>query len=140
MNKMLARALCATTALASGLLISSVALAQSSGTAAVEELVVTGSRGPVDLRGAIVAESEPKSRSSVTKEFLSTQTPGATVLDQINLLPGVNFTANDAFGSAGGDITLRGFDSQRLALIQDGIPLNDSGNYAVYPTSNSNRT
>ena len=133
MNKMLARALCATTALASGLLISSVALAQSSGTAAVEELVVTGSRGPVDLRGAIVAESEPKSRSSVTKEFLSTQTPGATVLDQINLLPGVNFTANDAFGSAGGDITLRGFDSQRLALIQDGIPLNDSGNYAVYP-------
>ena len=132
MNKIFSRALCATTALAGGLMMSSVAMAQSTGTALVEEFVVTGSAVQTQ-RGAIVALDVPKSRSAVTQEFLATQTPGGTVLDQINLLPGVNFTGNDAFGSAGGDITLRGFDSQRLALIQDGIPLNDSGNYAVYP-------
>jgi iron complex outermembrane receptor protein len=125
------RVLCTTTALA-GLLVASAAMAQSTGTALVEELVVTGSTVH-SQNGAIVAEDAPKSRTAVTQEFLSTQAPGGTLLDQINLLPGVNFTNNDAFGSAGGDITLRGFDSQRLALIQDGIPLNDSGNYAVYP-------
>lgn len=133
MNIKLSRALCATTALATGLLLSSQALAQSTGTAIVEELVVTGSTGPKNLDGAIVAEREPKSRASITEELITRQAPGQTILDSINLLPAVNFTNNDAYGSAGGDITVRGFDSQRVALLQDGVPLNDSGNYAIYP-------
>jgi iron complex outermembrane recepter protein len=128
----LSRALCATTALATGLLISSQALAQSTGTAIVEELVVTGTAGPRNLDGAIVAQTEPKSRASVTEEFISRQAPGQSVLDTINLLPGVNFTNNDAYGSSGGDIVIRGFDGQRIALLQDGVPLNDSGNYAIF--------
>ena len=128
----LSRALCATTALATGLLISGQALAQSTGTAIVEELVVTGTAGPRNLDGAIVAQTEPKSRASVTEEFISRQSPGQSVLDTINLLPGVNFTNNDAYGSSGGDIVIRGFDGQRIALLQDGMPLNDSGNYAIF--------
>jgi iron complex outermembrane receptor protein len=129
----LSRALCATTALATCLLWAGGALAQSTGTAVVEEVIVTGSAGPLNQGGAIVAVEAPKSRATITQEFISTQAPSQTVLDTINLLPGVNFTNNDAFGSAGGDITLRGFDSQRISLLQDGIPLNDSGNYAIYP-------
>ena len=130
MNIVFRRALCATSALA-GMVLATSAMAQSTGTAVVEELVVTG-QATRNLDGMVAVE-EPKARSTISQEFISTQTPGATVLDTINLLPGVNFTGYDAFGSAGGDITLRGFDSQRIALIQDGIPLNDSGNYAVYP-------
>lgn len=133
MKLKLRNALCASTALAAGLFVSGQALAQSTGTTVVEELVVTGSSGPRSLDGAIVAESEPKSRASITSEFITRQAPGQTVLDTINLLPAVNFNNNDAFGSAGGDITVRGFDSQRIALLQDGVPLNDSGNYAIYP-------
>ncbi len=133
MNIKLSRALCATTALATGLLLASQAMAQSTGTTIVEELVVTGSTGPKNLDGAIVAIEEPKSRASITSEFISRQAPGGTILDAINLLPGVNFTNNDAYGSAGGDVVIRGFDSQRVALIQDGVPLNDSGNYAIFP-------
>ncbi|MBX3751889.1 MAG: TonB-dependent receptor, partial [Opitutaceae bacterium] len=129
----LSRALCATTALATGLLISGAAFAQSSGTAIVEELVVTGSNGPRNIGGSIVAIEEPKSRVGISEEFISRQMPGQTVLDTINLLPGVNFTNNDPFGSAGGDVVIRGIDSQRIALLQDGVPLNDSGNYAIYP-------
>jgi iron complex outermembrane recepter protein len=133
MHLKLSRALCATTALATGLLVSGQALAQSTGTAIVEEMVVTGSRGPANLDGAIVAIEEPKSRAAITAEFISRQTPGQSVLDSINLLPSVNFTNNDAYGSAGGDFVIRGFDSQRVAVLQDGVPLNDSGNYAVFP-------
>jgi iron complex outermembrane recepter protein len=133
MHHKLTRALCASTALATGLLLASSALAQSTGTAIVEELIVTGTSGPQSMDGAIVAEREPKSRASITAEFITRQTPGQTPLDSINLLPAVNFTNNDAYGSAGGDIVVRGFDSQRVALLQDGVPLNDSGNYAVFP-------
>lgn len=133
MNLKLSRALCATTALVSGLLLSTQAFAQSTGTAVLEELVVTGATGPRNLDGAIVAIDAPKSRASITEEFISRQAPGQTILDSINLLPSVNFTNNDAYGSAGGDVTIRGFDSQRVALLQDGVPLNDSGNYAIYP-------
>jgi iron complex outermembrane receptor protein len=133
MTTKLSRALCATTALATGLLMAGGALAQSTGTTIVEELVVTGSTGPRNVDGAIVAIEEPKSRASITAEFISRQAPGQSILDTINLLPAVNFTNNDAYGSAGGDITIRGFDSQRVALLQDGVPLNDSGNYAIFP-------
>jgi iron complex outermembrane recepter protein len=127
------RALCATTALATGLLMAGAAFAQSTGTTVIEELIVTGTTGPRSLDGAIVAETEPKSRASITAELISRGTPGQTLFDAINLLPAVNFTNNDAFGSAGGDVTVRGFDSQRVAVLQDGVPLNDSGNYAVFP-------
>jgi iron complex outermembrane receptor protein len=133
MKLKLSRALCATTALATGLLVSGQAFAQSTGTALVEELVVTGSTGPRNLDGAIMAIEEPKSRVGITAEFISRQTPGQSILDSINLLPSVNFTNNDAYGSAGGDFVIRGFDSQRVAVVQDGVPLNDSGNYAVFP-------
>jgi iron complex outermembrane receptor protein len=132
MNNRLTRALCATTALAGGLLMATGAFAQSTGTAMLEEVVVTAS-GVRSQNGAIVAVEAPKSRATITQDFIATQAPSQTVLDTINLLPGVNFTNNDAFGSAGGDITIRGFDSARISLLQDGVPLNDSGNYAIYP-------
>jgi iron complex outermembrane receptor protein len=132
MNNRLTRALCATTALAGGLLMATGAFAQSTGTTAVEEVVITAS-GARSQNGAIAVIDVPKSRAEITQEFIATQAPSQTVLDTINLMPGVNFTNNDAFGSAGGDITIRGFDAQRISLLQDGIPLNDSGNYQIYP-------
>ena len=122
----------ATTALVGSLVAASAAMAQSTGTDAVEQVVVTASTLK-NQNGAIVSQVVPNSRSTITQEFIARQVPGQTILDSLNLLPGVNFTNNDAYGSAGGDITIRGFDAQRIALLQDGVPLNDSGNYQIYP-------
>ena len=125
----------ATTALCSGLLIAGAASAQSTGSQTVEnldEIVVTGSRGPANINGAIVAEQVGKSRSTITQEYLSTQAPGQTVLQSLNQQPGVNFTNQDAYGNSGGDITIRGFDAQRISMNLDGIQLNDTGNYQIY--------
>ena len=124
----------ATTAIVGTLAGAGAASAQSTGTEAAElnEIVVTGQRGPRTIDGAIVAETVSKSRASVTDQYISTQAPGQTILNSINLLPGVNFTNNDAFGSSGGDLTIRGFDAARVSLTQDGVPLNDTGNYAIY--------
>lgn len=128
----------ATTALMSGVLMAGAASAQSTASQAVEDratqvgdVVVTGARGPRAIEG-VVAETNPKSRATITEQYIGTQAAGQTILNSINLLPGVNFTNNDAYGSAGGDLTIRGFDAARVSLTQDGIPLNDTGNYAIY--------
>src|SRR6185503_1750782 len=46
--------------------------------------------------------------------------------------PGVNFTNNDSYGSSGGNLRIHGFDGNRISLTWDGMPLNDSGNYAIF--------
>lgn len=109
-----------------------VAHAQSTGSQVAEEevIVVTGARMALD--GVIVAEQAPRARASITDEFIESRGTGQTILETINVIPGVNFTNTDAFGSSGGNINMRGFDGARISLTFDGIPLNDTGNYAIY--------
>jgi iron complex outermembrane receptor protein len=131
------RALWATTALFSGLMIAGAASAQSTGTlaaeeAVVEEVVVTGTRAPRSINGAQVAEPVDKARSTITQELITRQQPGQTILQSLNLVPGLNFTNSDPYGSSGGNIRLRGFDGNRVGLAFDGVPLNDTGNYATF--------
>ena len=127
----------ATTALFSGLLVAGAASAQSSGTVATEgateldTVVVTGSRTP-SVDGVIVAQTVAKTRSSISQEFIETQVSGQTILQTLNLVPGLNFVNSDPYGNSGGNIRLRGFDGNRVSLTFDGMPLNDTGNYAAY--------
>lgn len=124
----------ATTALFSGLMAASAASAQSTGTVAAElgEVVVTGQAGPRNIDGLAVAETVAKTRNTINQEFIATQAAGQTILQTLNLTPGLSFTNNDPYGSSGGNIRLRGFDGNRVSLTFDGIPLNDTGNYATY--------
>jgi iron complex outermembrane receptor protein len=112
---------------------SQAAYAQSTGTAEVEnlaEVVVTGRR--VRQLAGVTDQTATKSRVGVTGESLANYAPGQTFLDSLNQVPGLNFTNNDAYGSSGGNLRLRGFDGARVSLTFDGIPLNDTGNYAIY--------
>ncbi len=113
------------------LVFSGTGFAQSTASQ-LQEVIVTTARKQPDLSGAIVAETATKARASITQEYIATQSAGQTILQSLNLTPGLNFTNNDAYGSAGGNIRLRGFDGNRVSLTFDGIPLNDTGNYAVY--------
>ncbi len=106
------------------------ALAQSTGTQEVETVVVTGTR--VNLNGLMNAAPISKERSTVTSEFLNTQIAGQTVFQSLNFMPGVNFTNNDPYGSSGGDLRMHGQDGNHISLTLDGMPLNDTGNYAIY--------
>ena len=111
---------------------SNAAFAQSTGSVDFEEevIVVSGSRSQ-DVAG-IQAPDSTKAKAVLTQELIERQNPGQTILDTINVIPGVSFQNNDAYGSAGGTLNIRGFDSSRISLTFDGIPLNDSGNYAIY--------
>ncbi|HEY1126082.1 MAG TPA: TonB-dependent receptor [Sphingobium sp.] len=111
--------------------IASSAFAQSSGTIDFEEpIIITGSR----LNGieGIQLPDTSKAKGVLTQEVLSRGTVGNTVLDAINIIPGVSFQNNDPYGSAGGTLTVRGFGADRVSLTFDGVPLNDTGNYAIY--------
>ena len=108
-------------------LLSTPAFAQSTGSVDFdEEIVVTGSR-TTDVAG-VIAPDTTKAKAVLTQEFIERQSPGQTVNDIINQLPGVSFQNNDPFGSAGGKMSIRGFDNTRISQTFDGVPLNDSGN------------
>ncbi|NBW90516.1 MAG: Plug domain-containing protein, partial [Gammaproteobacteria bacterium] len=112
---------------------SQAAFAQSTGTQAAEglqEVIVTGRRA--QQIAVMTEQTAAKSRVTLTGEYIQKLTPGNTFLDSINQTPGLNFTNNDAYGTSGGNLRLRSFDGNRISLTFDGIPLNDTGNYAIY--------
>ncbi|MBX3595742.1 TonB-dependent receptor [Sphingomonas sp.] len=120
-------------AAAAALVAPGAAFAQSTGSVEFDdtEIVVTGQSGPEQV-GGIQIPDQPKPKVVLDQTYIARQNPGQTILDTINVIPGVNFQNNDAYGSSGGTLTMRGFSSDRISLTFDGVPLNDSGNYAIY--------
>lgn len=113
------------------LVIPGAAFAQSTASQDFEdEIVVTGAAA-TDVGGVEIPDT-PKAKVQLDRDLLLRQRPGQTVNDMLNLVPGVSFTNNDPWGSLGGSFSIRGFDSSRISQTVDGIPLNDSGNYALY--------
>ena len=123
----------ASSALAVGVAIVAMpAMAQSTGSVDFEqgEIIVTG-QVIKDVAGVQLPDTT-KAKQVLSQEIISSQAPGQTVNDIVNLVPGVSFQNNDPFGSAGGKLSIRGFDASRISQTFDGIPLNDTGNYALY--------
>lgn len=118
---------CALSALAA-----SSAYAQSTGSLDFQqkEVVVTGTRTK-SVGGVQIPETiQPK--EVLTSTFLQRQAAGQSIDEIINQLPGVSYQNNDPYGSSGGTLTIRGFDASRVSQTWDGMPLNDTGNYALY--------
>ena len=114
------------------LMVSGAAFAQSTGSIDFDkEIVVTAGKADKSV-GGVSAPDTSKAKAVLSQEFIARQGPGQTVSSIINSLPGVSFQNNDPFGSAGGTLTIRGFDSTRISQTFDGVPLNDSGNYALF--------
>src|SRR3954454_8191815 len=115
----------------SAVFMPAAAYAQSTGTVTTEEqIVITGAR--TKNVGGMQIPDTTKAKAVITKELIDRQASGQTILNVINLVPGVNFTNADPNGSSGGNIRIRGFDGNRISLTFDGVPLNDSGNYAIF--------
>lgn len=88
----------------------------------------------VDLGGGLmIQEDQPKSRSTVTRDSIAKAAPSSNPYQLIQALPGANVASPSATGMNGGNITLHGFNSDQLGFTIDGAPVNDSGNYALYP-------
>lgn len=99
-----------------------------------QEIVVTANKAKADQAvGGMTVPETPKARQSLTQEFIEHQVPGQSIDDIINYIPGVSFQNNDPYGIDGGTLSIHGFAGQFVSQTFDGIPQNDSGNYALYP-------
>lgn len=109
----------------------STAHAQSAeGTVSPSTVTVTGKKVGM---GLMVQEDAPKARSTVTAEELAKQRPTGNAYDALTLLPSVNTYGYDATGLFGGGLAMRGFNSDQIGATVNGVPVNDSGNFAVFP-------
>jgi iron complex outermembrane receptor protein len=98
----------------------------------VGRINVEGQPGGTDT-GMISQEETPKARSSVNRQYIEKLNPTANSFQIIDILPGVNTFNHDATGLFGGGIRIRGFAGDQLGMTINGAPVNDSGNFSVYP-------
>ena len=98
----------------------------------VGRINVEGQPGGTDT-GLISQEETPKARSSVGRQYMEKINPTANSFQIIENLPGVNTFNYDATGLFGGGIRMRGFAGDQLGYTINGAPVNDSGNFSVYP-------
>jgi len=94
------------------------------------EVIITGKKLGM---GLMVTEDAPKARSTITAEELEKQRPTGNAYEALEMMPSVNSYNNDATGLFGGGLSLRGFNSDQIGATINGVPVNDSGNFAVYP-------
>jgi iron complex outermembrane receptor protein len=116
-------------ALTTAIVATTPVLAASTGDQEVELVTVTAAR--TSLTG-FVDEHVSKQRSTITQTFIDTQPTGQTVFQSLNMVPGLNFTNTDPYGNSGGNLRLHGMDGNRISFTWDGMPLNDTGNYAIF--------
>jgi iron complex outermembrane receptor protein len=94
------------------------------------KVTITGQKAGM---GLMVQEDAPKARSTITKEEIQKLRGTDNAYQSLALLPSVNSYNYDATGLFGGGLTMRGFNSDQIGATINGVPVNDSGNYAVYP-------
>jgi iron complex outermembrane receptor protein len=83
--------------------------------------------------GQMLNEDAVKARSTITRQATEKDRATGNPYQALSLLPGVNTFNHDATGLFGGGMTIRGFSADQLGFSINGVPVNDSGNFAVYP-------
>ncbi len=106
------------------------AFAQSTGSQAVE-VIIKG--GPRSTGGLATQTNQAKDQSIVGKDYIATQVGSSNFAQLINLVPGVSYSSEDPTGVLSSDFRMHGFDGAHVSVTVDGTPVNDTGNYAVYP-------
>ena len=98
----------------------------------LNKVTVTGEGDKLGT-GLMMDEDAPKARSSVTKAQLEKTRSSGNPFQALTLLPGVNSTSYDATGLFGGNLRVRGFNSDQMGFTVNGAPVNDSGSFTVFP-------
>jgi iron complex outermembrane receptor protein len=82
-----------------------------------------------------IKKNVPATETTVKKEEIQTRAGAGSVniFKAVELTPSVNVQTDDAYGLSGGSIRIRGFDNTQIGVTIDDMPLNDSGNFALYP-------
>jgi len=120
------------TAMAGSLFAYDRALAQSTGSQLVEQVVVTAQKTK-GVDGLGVISQAAKDQSIVTSDYIQSQVGSSNFAQLISMVPGVVYSTEDPGGILSSDFRMHGFDGAHVSFTVDGTPLNDTGNYAIYP-------
>ncbi len=101
-------------------------------TTEIGKITVTGEGDKLGA-GLMIDEDSAKAKSTVTKAQIEKTRSSSNPFQVLSLLPGVNSSSVDATGLFGGNLRVRGFNSDQMGFTINGAPVNDSGNFAVYP-------
>ena len=75
--------------------------------------------------GMMVRQTEPKSISAVTQEYISKQSPTVSPGTLVSSLPGVQTTNEGPLSTSSEGIHIRGLDQTQIGLVYEGVPLAD---------------
>lgn len=113
-------------------LLTLMSTAQAQQSSELGKISVTGEGDKLGT-GLLIDEDTPKAKSTVTKAQMEKTRSSSNPFQALSMLPGVNSSSQDATGLFGGNLRVRGFNSDQMGFTVDGAPVNDSGNFAVYP-------
>jgi iron complex outermembrane receptor protein len=108
------------------------AAAQAQQATEVGKITVTGEGDKLGT-GLMIDEDTPKAKSTVTKAQIDKLRSSGNPFQAMALLPGVNSNSQDATGLFGGNLRVRGFNSDQMGFTINGAPVNDSGSFSVFP-------
>jgi len=98
----------------------------------LEKVTVEG-RGQLG-GGLMSVQVAPKAVSTITRAAIEEAAPSATYAQLIDTIPGVVAITDDPSGLFDANYQIRGFTNDQIGVTVNGAPVNDSGNYRVYPT------
>jgi len=98
----------------------------------LEKVTVEG-RGQLG-GGLMSVQVAPKAVSTITRAAIEESAPSATYAQLIDTIPGVVAITDDPSGLFDANYQIRGFTNDQIGVTVNGAPVNDSGNYRVYPT------
>ena len=116
------------------------AVAQSTGAAThlrttVEDVRVEATRRRAAGGGLIKRQGDDKSVSTVSQAFIATQAPIGNAYQFVQLVPGALVQMSDPFGlSQQLGLNVHGLGQDEIGYTLEGMPLNDIGYYAAYPS------
>ena len=84
--------------------------------------------------GLMSVQAAPKAVSTISRDAILQAAPGATYAQMIESIPGVLAITDDVTGLNDANYQIRGFTNDEVGVTVNGAPINDSGNYRVFPT------
>lgn len=109
-----------------------IGAAQAQQATDIGKITVTGEGDKLGT-GLLIDEDTPKAKSTVTKAQIDKLRSSSNPFQDLALQPGVNATSYDATGLFGGNLRVRGFNSDQMGFTINGAPVNDSGSFSVFP-------
>ncbi|KAB8123023.1 TonB-dependent receptor [Komagataeibacter medellinensis] len=82
--------------------------------------------------GLLRVETAPKAIQTVSRDFISKQSPTTNVEQVLKMMPSANVNDQDPFGLQSGSMSVRGLNQTEIGWTLDGMPMNDIGGGAFY--------